>query len=462
MQLIRYRCVPSLAMTFSTAKGEAGPRAWQRRECGLVDTLNLAEATAQTVRERILAAARLLFLRNGFTKTSVNAIVAEARTSKREFYKYYTRREDVFLEVVNALLVNFAVTRDMPDKPLDELLPDLAVAIYKSHLNAGSLGLFRASIIASVQSPDLDRIVYQSRARASQALGQRLDDWRARGVVQFDDPLLAALRFGFLAINGLKFTMGGPVMDDADLPGHARKVTNLFLNGCATSSFRTQPDRVVASREAPRRAVAPFVADDGRQTRLDCDQWQAVYDEAWVEFARHGYPLSSVERVARACKIARTTIYRSHPSKRDLYEVSIARVIDRIYRSDLDLAKNISQPRDILIEIAFNILESFLSPDNVALHKMLVADAGEIPEVTYKLYEYIINIYLGRFEHIFEILMRESIVEGEDAAHLAWYFFILVTFGARLLFVQPASIRERYALIAEAVNTFLYGISRRP
>ncbi|ARS25823.1 TetR/AcrR family transcriptional regulator [Sphingomonas sp. KC8] len=426
----------------------------------MADTLDLAGTTAQTVRERILAAARLLFLQNGFTKTSVSAIVAEAHTSKREFYKYYSRREDVFLEVVNALLASAAVTRDMPDRPLDELLPDLAVAIYKSHLNASSLGLFRASIVASAQSPDLDRIVYQSRARASQALGQRLDDWRARGAVQFDDPQLAALRFGFLAINGLKFTMGGPIMDDADLPGHARKVTHLFLHGCATPGFRMRPDRPVALGAAPGRVVAPFVADNGRQTRLDSDQWQAVYDEAWAEFARHGYPLSSVERVARACKIARTTIYRSHPSKRDLYEVSIARVIDRIYRSDLDLAKDISQPRDVLIEIAFNILESFLSPDNVALHKMLVADAGEIPEVTYKLYEYIVNIYLGRFDYIFEVLMCDSIIEGEDAAHMAWYFFILVTFGARLLFVQPASIRERYALISEAVNTFLYGISR--
>ncbi|MFC4453475.1 TetR/AcrR family transcriptional regulator [Deinococcus sonorensis] len=53
-------------------------------------------------RERILEAARTLFLTEGYERTSVDAISARAEVSKRTVYDYFGDKEAVFVAVVEA------------------------------------------------------------------------------------------------------------------------------------------------------------------------------------------------------------------------------------------------------------------------------------------------------------------------------------------------------------------------
>src|ERR1700712_3909810 len=61
---------------------------------------------AEKKKEQIRAAARQLFLQNGFLGTSTDAIMAAAGiASKETLYRYYPGKEELFLDVLRSLTV---------------------------------------------------------------------------------------------------------------------------------------------------------------------------------------------------------------------------------------------------------------------------------------------------------------------------------------------------------------------
>lgn len=58
---------------------------------------------AEKKRAQIRTAAKDLFLRSGFQGTSTDAIAAAAGISKETLYRYYARKEDLFVDVVRSL-----------------------------------------------------------------------------------------------------------------------------------------------------------------------------------------------------------------------------------------------------------------------------------------------------------------------------------------------------------------------
>jgi AcrR family transcriptional regulator len=76
-------------------------------------------------RTAIVAAALRLFLRDGFERTSVDAIAAEAGVSKRTIYNHYGDKESLFLSVIEdtfALMIGGFV--ELMDKYLSDLPDD--------------------------------------------------------------------------------------------------------------------------------------------------------------------------------------------------------------------------------------------------------------------------------------------------------------------------------------------------
>jgi AcrR family transcriptional regulator len=58
------------------------------------------EKNSSEIRERILKAARDLFSRYGFNKTTVDEIAKSARKGKATVYHYFSSKEDIFRAVV--------------------------------------------------------------------------------------------------------------------------------------------------------------------------------------------------------------------------------------------------------------------------------------------------------------------------------------------------------------------------
>lgn len=421
----------------------------------------MTDTSAINTRARIHLAARKLFLRDGFAKTDVNALVKEAQTSKREFYKCFATREEAFLETVKEALGEGGTIAPIPDLPPDQLLPPLACAFYKSNLNADSIGLFRASIVASIKSSELDAVVYNARANATRPLADRFAEWQQSGLIAVDDPELAALRFGFLATDGLNYIMGGHPFSSEDIARHADAVTDLFLHGCASDRLHAARDRnVIADGRLRALPPSPPLVED-KPSRLSADQWDAIYDAAWMEFAERGFSMSSVETIARAGGTARSTIYRRHPTKIDLFNATAVRLIERTYLTDITIPASANTAEAALSSLADQILDLFLKLDSIQLHKILISELNNIPETTFEIYTYVKHIFINFIVQFFQKNHNFFKFQGYDDKFYAWMFFITTSFGGRMLFRKPADEHERKALPHNAAKLFLFGVKRQ-
>lgn len=59
-----------------------------------------------TIRKRIIQAARKLFNRSGFEKVSVNQIMAEAGLTRGGFYSYFDSKSDLYVEVLSCFFTD--------------------------------------------------------------------------------------------------------------------------------------------------------------------------------------------------------------------------------------------------------------------------------------------------------------------------------------------------------------------
>lgn len=429
------------------------------------DTAPAADMRTDDVRERLLRAAETLFLDQGFLQTSIDAIVRGAATSKREFYRYFENKEAIFLEVASTLIRYVNPIFKVPQGKLEETLPPLARHIYLAHLDERSLGALRASIAARSQSKQLSREVYLSRAQASEGVARYLANYKSDYGLVFGDPLLTALRFGFYAIDGLRFMMGAPRLDIEEQDVLATTVTDLFFNGYASAEYQNDPECIrarLSGNQYLRVTPSPGLEKpDAPPSRLPDDAWDALDKAAWDDFTRHDYLGASLGRIARATGISRPTIYRRYPSKEDLFLNVAASKADTIFPTDLTLDWDRYGPVEQLNILSRTILEAFLKEDNVDLHMLLITNAHQEPAHSYKIYDRLVTKIIELITPAMLKMIENGVLMECNPRDAAWRFYILSTFGARFLFVPPQTEKDKEHFISEAVDFFLFGV-RKP
>lgn len=159
-------------------------------------------------RVAILEAATTLFLRNGYRGTSMDEIAALARVSKQTVYKHFADKERLFTEIVISTVDEVAepihqqVLRleDSGDAEAD--LRHLARQLLGMVMQPRILQLRRLVIGEAGRFPQLGRTFYeQGPGRTIAALATVFERLADRGVLQADDPLLAAAHFNWLVMS---------------------------------------------------------------------------------------------------------------------------------------------------------------------------------------------------------------------------------------------------------------------
>lgn len=148
-------------------------------------------------RAAITAAALRLFLRDGYARTSVDAIADEAGVSKRTIYNHYGDKENLFLSVIGDTYDSLiAVVVGLMDKYLTDV-PDDAVEdrIVSFTCEAGLMAarspersaLIRLMMAEAAHFPQL--LVAQMRPRGiTAAIAERLATLSARGLLDVPEP----------------------------------------------------------------------------------------------------------------------------------------------------------------------------------------------------------------------------------------------------------------------------------
>jgi len=181
---------------------------------------SVREGSAQK-REAILAAARQLFLGDGFERTSVDAIAATAGVSKRTVYDYFGDKRTLLVAVVEQAVqalsaaVGIAIDENLRDvDDLEKALTGFARAITVSAI--GSADYNALMRLLSTESANLHELrdKHWEAGEPEDAVAERFAELDRRGMLITPDPRLAADHFVALTVSRFTTNLAGPAERD--------------------------------------------------------------------------------------------------------------------------------------------------------------------------------------------------------------------------------------------------------
>lgn len=201
-----------------------------------------AKDDPRVVRSRaaILEAATRLFVQHGYGETSLEDIADAAGVSKRTIHNVYDGKEALFRSALHGVLdtaERFAheVVAPLHDRDdLTEALRATAVELARTVLGGRVVPLRRLLITEARRFPDL-AAEYYARAprRTIVAIADALRGFRDRGLLDVDDPTLAAEQFAFLVLGAsldrAQFDADGRAGSDEEVERRALAGADLFL-----------------------------------------------------------------------------------------------------------------------------------------------------------------------------------------------------------------------------------------
>lgn len=194
-------------------------------------------------REAILMAAQVLFLKNGYEGSSMDAIAAEAGVSKLTLYSHFKDKEALFGEAVKTT----CETR-LPRKlfvledgcSIREALLDVGHAFQALVNSPESIGLHRVMVAMATQNPALSRMFFDAGPqRLLLDLEQLIVQANQRGMLRADEPMRAAEHFCSLIKGAAHFRL---LIGYAELPDfeesarHVQDCIVLFMRAYGTST----------------------------------------------------------------------------------------------------------------------------------------------------------------------------------------------------------------------------------
>lgn len=166
------------------------------------------ETRSARKRAAILEAATTLFLRNGYGGTSMDEIAARAAVSKQTVYKQFAGKERLFSEIVTGTVSEvsdpvYEEVRRLEDSgDVEADLRGLAHRLLERVMQPRILQLRRLVIGEAARFPELGQMFYdQGPGRTIAALATVFERLAERGVLQLDDPQLAAAQFNWLVMS---------------------------------------------------------------------------------------------------------------------------------------------------------------------------------------------------------------------------------------------------------------------
>jgi TetR/AcrR family transcriptional repressor of mexJK operon len=210
-----------------------------------------------------------------------------------------------------------------------------------------------------------------------------------------------------------------------------------------------------------RRAPRKRQPRGGRPTRdASLRLPDKILDVATGLFLSQGFGATSIEAVATRARISKRTLYSRFADKRDLFRAVVRRLIER-WLPPFDASLLAPGPIDeVLRRTARQILSAALSPEALALTRIMQTEARRFPELSRAMIE---SGARKGSEHIAELLGREAAagtLRLDDPAFAAEQFMVLVLAipQRRAMGLGPAMSADELERWADrAVTLFLDG-----
>lgn len=115
--------------------------------------------------------------------------------------------------------------------------------------------------------------------------------------------------------------------------------------------------------------------------RRDSAKRQVILQVARAAFLNQGYERTSMEGVAQAAGVSKTTVYAHFPTKAEMFRAVVAEHC----QAQMGLAAHLdwlpSDPAEALTLFARRLVDIFAWPDTVAMSRIVLAEVGRFPEL---------------------------------------------------------------------------------
>jgi TetR/AcrR family transcriptional regulator, mexJK operon transcriptional repressor len=192
--------------------------------------------------DRILAAARTLFLQHGYGETSMDAIARHAAVSKATLYSHFDSKAALFaaLIVTECQHLSDAIGKRALDQPdIRDTLLRVAHDFNNLLCSGDGLTMYRIVVAEVPRFPELGEVFYDSGPtimidRIADILSRAAD----RGLLEIGDPRIAAIQFISLIRGELHLTRVLGLKTSKNPADYIEASVDLFLTGCRASQRR--------------------------------------------------------------------------------------------------------------------------------------------------------------------------------------------------------------------------------
>ncbi|WP_313544173.1 TetR/AcrR family transcriptional regulator [Leifsonia aquatica] len=189
----------------------------------------------------ILAAARELFLRDGYAGTTIEAIAASAGVSKATVYSNFADKDALFVELLEVVtgeaggILRSATAGLEGDGPLRDRFLAVAGVLVRGVLRPEVVSLRRLAISQAVRFPEAAAGYWRAGPAATiDLLADRFRSLADEGVLAASDPARAAAQFAYALVGPLQDRLlldPGHTFTDTDLEAHIAATVDAFLRG---------------------------------------------------------------------------------------------------------------------------------------------------------------------------------------------------------------------------------------
>lgn len=211
---------------------------------------------------------------------------------------------------------------------------------------------------------------------------------------------------------------------------------------------------MVTKKTVKRTGGRPSVEDASRLP-------DKIMDAAAHLFFHEGYGATSIEAIAKRAQISKRTFYHRFPDKAAVFSAVVHRLIERLRPPQTQNFFEGKNLEDILLALAKLILQASLSPQSLALNRLVLAEAVRFPELALIMVEQgARKEAIQRISALLEQQTRGKAQPSSKASFAAEQFIHMITTVPQrraLGLGQPMSAKEMDAWARDTVTLFLNG-----
>src|SRR5216684_1053516 len=170
----------------------------------------------------------------------------------------------------------------------------------------------------------------------------------------------------------------------------------------------------------------------GRPSRQEAARLESlILDAATALFLTEGYGAVSIEALAGGLRISKRTFYSRFRNKADLFKAVVGRLIERWRASfDAHLAASTSF-EETLRKAAEQLLAVSMTPEALALYRVILAEAKRFPELAQVMNEVGAESGITRIGQLLQREAESGRLRLEDVRFAAEQFMVMVVAGPR-------------------------------